>query len=267
MTDPLLCYLVVTDSQNASVGTYQIPQSKGSTLAKQSNFFNHMIKQHGLLGSGKSSQIPTVQMPLPAPNHFDPLLHWLYHHDPYILTKSLKADSPNAFFGIVRNASQLAVTTASGLWDALAAYVAEEWITSISNHPKWTWTIIPVELAARSAIAIGGGGVGGDMMAKWASGDPKIAEKGVEEVRKVLELYRAQEDDDMLIEEYVNDYDVKAEKKKKKKGLLRRFADLMVKDEKRLVATVVVVRDANGKGHFCIPFMFSLAFSLLSHLQ
>ncbi|KND03962.1 uncharacterized protein SPPG_01413 [Spizellomyces punctatus DAOM BR117] len=216
-----------------------------------------MIKQWLSTNNGKSPNanvLPTIQVQLPVPEQFDTLLHWLYHHDATVLNKSLEEDSPNAFFGLVRNAVQLAILPAAGLWDALASHVAQQWPRVYRNHPKWTFTIIPVSLVARAAIAIGGGAPGGDLVGLWANGNVDVAKRGVEEVRRLLHAYREPTDTDATIvaEESASAHSEplpqQQEKiKKEKKSLLKKFTALLVKEEDVHIATVVVVRDKNGE--------------------
>ncbi|KAI8818980.1 uncharacterized protein EV422DRAFT_507794 [Fimicolochytrium jonesii] len=201
--DPLFCYLTVTTTQNQAVSTYQIPLSRAKQLSTQCGFFKALYDQHRPnFNPGAGQPVPTMQTALPSPNTFDVLLHWLYHRDMVAVHKALAAGlgqgqgggaAFEAFFGVVRNAAHLGIYDSAEdiFWDVMAAWAADKWLKGLRDCPKWTWTIIPIVLAARAAIAVGGGGVGGDMMAKWASGDQKVADRGLEEVKKVLALYRS----------------------------------------------------------------------------
>ncbi|KAJ3162362.1 hypothetical protein HDU86_004842 [Geranomyces michiganensis] len=285
-----LCYLTVLTSQNAAAGTYEIQKSNATQLANQCGLFRSLFTQYLGQPGGSSTAPPTLQIPLPSTQTFDILLHWLYHHDMGAVHAAIAHAARDAnsqadvFFGIVRNAAHVAVDGPWGdaLWDVLAAWCAQNWIRGggLRECAKWTWTVVPVTLAARSAIAVGGGGVGGDMMAKWASGDAEVAEKAVMEVKRVLALYRApapaaaappaqmdfyndeDEDDAETVfepeEEDLGGFAVytpsesmatlnNVTAKKKRKGLLAKFKNLMIQEENVLVATVVVVRDANGR--------------------
>ncbi|KAI8594153.1 hypothetical protein BDZ88DRAFT_503245 [Geranomyces variabilis] len=288
--DPTLCYLTVLTSQNAAAGTYEIPKSRATQLANQCGMFRSLFSQYI---AQPGSAPPTLQIPLPSAQTFDILLHWFYHHDTGAVHAAIAhaardANSPtDVLFGIVRNAAHVAVDGPWGdaLWDVLAAWCAQNWVRGglLRECAKWTWTVVPVTLAARSAIAVGGGGVGGDMMAKWASGDAAVAEKAVMEVKRVLALYRAPapaaaappaqrdfyddaDDDDARTEFDPEEEDLggfavytpsestsslntlnSVTAKKKRKGLLAKFKNLLIEEENVLVATVVVVRDANGR--------------------
>ncbi|KAJ3020439.1 hypothetical protein HKX48_000778 [Thoreauomyces humboldtii] len=308
--DPTLCYLTILTTQNEPAGTYEIPYSRGAQLSTQCGFFRTLFQQYAK-GAMQSGPTPTIQTPIPSPQTFDILLHWFYHHSMTAVHKALgdpaspRSTSQETFFGLVRNAAHLGVDGQAGaaFWDVLAAWVAGVWNRGLRDSVKWTWTIVPVALAARAAIAVGGGGIGGDMMSKWASGDHQVAERGVKEVRDVLALYRtapmppastssgspgrsggpvAASTSSVYDGDYDDDeddaqtqFDPEEEDlggfvmyepggststlsdpnmqerlravKKKRRGLLRKFKDLMVKEENNIVATVVVVRDADGR--------------------
>ncbi|KAI8913106.1 hypothetical protein DFJ77DRAFT_466806 [Powellomyces hirtus] len=292
--DPLICYLTVLTTQNAPAGTYTIQRSQAHQLASQAGLFRALFAQYA--HTAPPSSPPVLQTALPSAQTFDILLHWFYHHDMGAVHKAIATgvtganSSADVFFGIVRNAVHVGVEGkwADALWDVLAAWCAANWVSgaALRDCVKWTWTVVPVALAARAAIAVGGGGVGGDMMSKWASGDASVAERAVQEVRNVLEMYRApppplprqshsepagvphydyyDNDDDAATAvgddeggEDLGGFAVftpsesmstlnNVEARKKRKGLLSKFKNMMIKEENKLVATVVIVRDAQG---------------------
>ncbi|KAJ3184387.1 hypothetical protein HDU85_001692 [Gaertneriomyces sp. JEL0708] len=222
MSEPVICYITV---ESGSI--YSFTASQLNTLAPQSTYFSSLVQQYPF-STLHPSQAPKVRLTLPAPASFDPILHWFYCHDTATLTKAIGADS-SVLFGISRNAVQIGATITSGIWDVLAWFVAKEWENVFQSHPKWTFRLVPVQLAARAAIAAGGGSVGSQIMADWSSEELEAAKAGVDEIQKVISLYSQD-----------------AKKSENKKSVLARLKDLMIVEEKKHVATLVIMRDKAG---------------------